>query len=250
VGRDFEIDQQIVVSATPEVIWDAIATGPGIDSWFMGHSEVVPGPGGTVRSVFGDYAPECTITSWQPGTRLAYRTDAEPDGRFIAYEFLIEGRDSGSTVIRMVTGGFLPGEDWEDEYDAMSKGLQLFLHTLAEYVTHFAGRTPVVVTVFSQDGRAWPAGWPALHEAIGLTAPAAIGQPVRFSPAGLPPIDGVVYLTNPDVVGVRANDALYRFLGGYGGPIVLAHQLFGHGIDPARTESAWQAWLAQTLGYR
>ena len=37
------------VHATPEEVWQAIATGPGIDSWFMGRNEVEPGEGGRPR---------------------------------------------------------------------------------------------------------------------------------------------------------------------------------------------------------
>ena len=45
--RDFEIADEITLAATPEQVWDAIATGPGVDSWFMGRTELEPGHGGT-----------------------------------------------------------------------------------------------------------------------------------------------------------------------------------------------------------
>ena len=32
--REFEIKKEVEVDGTPEQVWDAIATGPGIDSWF------------------------------------------------------------------------------------------------------------------------------------------------------------------------------------------------------------------------
>jgi uncharacterized protein YndB with AHSA1/START domain len=245
MGRNFEVSHQIAVASSPEVIWDAIATGPGIDCWFMGHNEVEPGPAGVVRTVMGDYRPELAITAWDPGTRLAYREAAQPDGRFIAYEFLIEGRDAGSTVLRMVTSGFLPDDDWEDEYDAMSKGLQMFLRTLAEYINHFTGRKATVITAFGPQTADWHADWAKLHQAFGLTAPAAIGAPAVLHSPGLPNIEGVVYFTNPDTIGIRTADAIYRFLGGFHGPIVAAHHLFADTIDQTATESAWQTWLGQ-----
>ena len=91
MGRPFEQRHEAEVPATPEEIWAAIATGPGIDSWFMGRNDVRPGPGGSVRTVFGEYAPELGVTAWDPGRRFAYRSDEAPDRRFIAHEFLIEG---------------------------------------------------------------------------------------------------------------------------------------------------------------
>ena len=39
------------------------------------------------------------MTAWDPARRFAYRSGEAADGRFIAYEFLIEGRD-GEHVLR------------------------------------------------------------------------------------------------------------------------------------------------------
>ena len=45
MGRPFENRREAEVPATPDEVWAAIASGPGIDSWFMGRSEVRPGAG-------------------------------------------------------------------------------------------------------------------------------------------------------------------------------------------------------------
>ena len=45
MAHAFEIAQEIEVDATPEQVWEAIATGPGLDSWFLGHSEIEPREG-------------------------------------------------------------------------------------------------------------------------------------------------------------------------------------------------------------
>jgi uncharacterized protein YndB with AHSA1/START domain len=247
MGKEFEVDLELAVDATPDQVWDAIATGPGIDSWFMGRNEVEPGVGGAVRTAFGAYNPQHTITDWQPNERLAYGS-SDPDGRRLGYEFLIEGRDGGSTVVRMVTSGFLPGDDWADEYDAMAKGLAMFIHTLREYLAHFPGRTAArIIANAPQPGDDWRHDWAVLHDALGLNVPAEQGDRVTIAPAGLPPIDGVVYYTNPDTVGIRTDDALYRFLGGRMGPINASHHLFGPDVDEPATESAWAGWLAETL---
>ena len=140
MGRPFENRSEAEVPASPDEAWAAIASGPGIDSWFMGRSEVRPGPDGTVRTVFGEYAPELGVTAWDPARRFAYRSGEAPDGRFIAYEFLIEGRAGGSTVLRTVTSGFLPGDDWAEEFEAMTLGGEMYFRTLVEYLSHFAGR--------------------------------------------------------------------------------------------------------------
>ena len=89
------------VDATPEQVWAAIATGPGIDSWFMGRNEVEPG-GRRRAPTFGGYTREATITAWEPRHRFAYRSAEAEDGRFMAIRVPLEGRDGGSTVAALV----------------------------------------------------------------------------------------------------------------------------------------------------
>jgi uncharacterized protein YndB with AHSA1/START domain len=233
MGREFEGVEELRVDATPEQVWDAIATGSGIDSWFMGRNEV--DPGAVVRTAFGGYTPEYTISAWEPGKRLAYGSQGE-DGRSIGYEFLIEGRDQDSTVLRVATAGFLPGDDWADEYDAMLKGNALFFHTLATYLDHFAGRVATPVTAFGPMITDWPRTRAKLMTAIGRH-----GDEVRFTPAGLPAVDGTVYFENDDTIGIRTENAIYRFLRGFRGPVMACHHLFDTTDD---TEQAWVAWLS------
>ena len=241
MGRTFEQRAKAEVPATPDEIWAAIATGPGIDTWFMGRTDVRPGKDGAVRTVFGEYAPELDVTAWEPARRFAYRSSEVPDGRFIAYEFLIEGRAGGSTVLRTVTSGFLPGDDWAEEFEAMTLGGELYFRTLVEYLTHFAGRFAVPVTAFGPDGTTWARDRALICRALGLPGDAGRGDRVTG------PVDGVVYFANAHAIGVRTQDALYRFLRGFGKPPIAAHHLFAEDADPAQAERAWRAWLNRTL---
>jgi uncharacterized protein YndB with AHSA1/START domain len=251
VGERFEQQREAEVPASPAEVWEAIATGPGIDSWFMGHSEVQPGDGGTVRTVFGEYAPELEVTAWDPPRRFGYRGAEAPDGRFIAYEFLIEGRGGGSTVLRVVTSGFIPGDDWADEYEAMTGGGDGYFRTLVEYLVHFRGRFAVPVTAFGpgvRPGTAWERDHALLSAALGLPAAAAAGDTARFAPAETGwPVEGVVYFASPGSIAVRTPGAFYRFLRGFGHPVVAAHQLFSEDISPDEAARAWESWLARVL---
>jgi uncharacterized protein YndB with AHSA1/START domain len=233
VTKSFENVTELSVTATPEQVWDAIATGPGIDSWFMGRSEVEAGS--VVRTAFGGYTPEQPVTAWDPPSRLAYGSEPAPDGRFVAYEFLVEGRAGASTVIRAVTTDFLPGDDWEAEYDAMTFGFAMFHRTLVEYLNHFAGRAARPLTVFGPPVGDWAAAWRSLSAALSLD-----GDAVRLAVPGLSPVDGTVYYRNEHTLGIRTSGALYRFLRGFGGQFVAAHHIF----DGTDTAPAWQRWLA------
>ena len=248
MGERFEQRRKAEVPASPEEVWAAIATGPGIDSWFMGHSEVQPGSGGTVRTVFGAYTPELDITAWDPPRRFGYRSGEAPDGRFIAYEFLIEGRGGGSTVLRAVTSGFIPGDDWADEYEAMMAGGDGYFRTLLEYLAHFGGRFAVPVTAFGPPGIAWERDRALLCAALGLPGDGAPGEVARFSPAETGrPVEGVVYFGTDSAIALRTPDAFYRFLRGFGHPMVAAHQLFTPDADPGHAARAWGSWLARVL---
>ena len=183
------------------------------------------------------------MTAWDPPRRFAYRTPEAEDGRFIAYEFLIEGRGGGSTVLRLVTSGFLPGDDWESEYDALGTGWEMYLHLLGQYLTWFRGRAVTPVTVMAP-GAADPAEfWPRLRGGLGLGGEVAESDKVRLTPEGLDPIEGVVDYVSPQTLGVRTEDGLYRFVRGHNGMVAVGHHLYGDDVDGDEAERAWQAWL-------
>jgi uncharacterized protein YndB with AHSA1/START domain len=251
MGHEFAQHNEAEVPASPDQVWAAIATGPGIDSWFMGRNEVQAGAGGAVRTVFGEYAPELAITEWDPARRFAYGSGRAPDGRFIAYEFLIEGRAGSSTVLRTVTSGFLPGDDWADEFEAMTLGAELYFRTLVAYLTHFAGRFAVPVTAFGPPGTSWSRDRSLLCRALGLAKEPKPeepkpGDPVRFV-GETGPAEGVVYFANAHSIGVRTPDGLYRFMRGFAKPVIAAHHLFGADAEPDQARQAWEAWLSRTL---
>jgi uncharacterized protein YndB with AHSA1/START domain len=245
VGHEFELHKEITLAASPEQVWDAIATGPGVDAWFMGRSEIEPREGGATSFTIGGQTESSTITAWEPGKRFTHSTEPGEDGAFMAVEYLIEGRDGGGTVLRLVQGGVLGG-DWETEYEAMKTGWDMYLHTLAQYLTYFPGWTAGTVSAF-RPGVAGDRFWAVLQGRLGLGDAVSEGDRVSLSIEGLAPIEGVVdYMDLPTFLGVRTDDAFYRFI--HSGPqrgdtVVLGHHLFTPGIDSAKAEQTWQAWL-------
>ncbi|MFJ5987453.1 SRPBCC domain-containing protein [Lentzea sp. NPDC092896] len=240
--HEFEISKEVEVDGTPEQVWDAIATGPGIDSWFMGPHTVDGRVGGRMTLDLGFFQESSTITSWEPGKRLAYESDKGEDGTFHAMEYLIEGRDQGTTVLRFVHTGIL-ADGWGDEFvDQQSKGWDMYLFTMAEYVKHFAGRPGTYV--FAQ----WPEqpegadNWPVLLKALGVPSDAEVGDEVTLEPFG---INGVVdYVVRHDLhnfLGVRGPEGIYRFHG----TSAFGHHVFG---DATGQAEKWQAFLTQTVG--
>jgi uncharacterized protein YndB with AHSA1/START domain len=248
LAEPFEINDEVTVDASPEEVWEAITNGPQVDSWFMGRSEIEPRHGGAVRTDVGDFVMESTITAWEPGKRLAYQTAEDPDGRVMAFEYLIEGRGGGKTVIRFVHSGFLSGEGWEAEYDALKKGDPAYLHKLAQYLTHFRGRIAAKnIFVHAQVSVEKGEAWAVFHRELGLSGPVKLGDGVSAALEGLPSIEGVVDFLNDDFLGVLASDGLYRLIHGHDGSVVVEHHIFSDDLAQRESPEAWQAWLGKVF---
>ncbi len=242
----FELRKEITLEATPRQVWEAIATGRGIDAWFMGRNQVEPREGGRLTMTIGDHTEEGTVTAWEPPRRFAYRAESPDGSAFMAFEWLVEGRGDGTTVLRLVQSGVL-GDDWETEYDALDKGWHMYLHQLGQYLRFFSGRPATPVSVMGPGPADADRMWAELRRGLGLAGVPAEGDRVRLTPDGLAPIEGVVDYVSPAFLGVRSDDGLYRFARGFDGSVAMGHHLFAHDLDPDEAERAWQAWLGRVF---
>lgn len=232
MSKNFEIRKEVVLEATPEQVWQAIATTEGQAAWS-------PDP-------YGHH--EGSIVDRDPPTRFAVRTPETPNGAFHAFEYLIEARDGSTTVLRFMHSGFL-GNDWDAEYsyeELTSHGWDMYLHTLAQYLKHFPGRPATYVEAQAPPAAATEQAWSVLEKGLGLTGPVELGERVRLTPEGLPPIEGIVDYVEPgkDFLAVRTSDGLYRFhgLAIIGMPIAVGHYVYT-AVDRDDTEKAWKSWL-------
>jgi uncharacterized protein YndB with AHSA1/START domain len=245
-----ELEKIIELDASPEQVWAAIATGPGISAWFV-PSEVEPRVGGTISADFGGGAVSTgRVTAWEPGHRFAHGSAEPPaEGPDYAFEYLVEGRDGGGTVVRFVQSGFA-AENWQDEYDSFEKGWALFFGNLRTYLADFDG-LPVrnaVSMAFAPVGAAQ--AWPVLHRALGLPGRPAVGETVALT--GPVPIDGVVDVATDEFLGVRAERSLHRFgaEGQDGCGLSAYHYFYGEPVDAATVTKAWDSWLTSLFEAR
>ena len=134
------------VPATPEQVWDAIATADGISAWMV-PTRLDPQIGGAVSFDVGKFWSHGIVTDYTPTRRFAYAepwpiADHMPTADHdlssltpIATEFLIESASGGSCVIRVVSSAYGSGADWENEFFAeMIADVIAILDNLA---THF-----------------------------------------------------------------------------------------------------------------
>jgi uncharacterized protein YndB with AHSA1/START domain len=242
--HEFEIRKEITVEATPEQVWEAISTSGGVDSWFMGHSDFEPREGGTATfEMFGETGTS-TITAWEPARRLAYRSEPDEQGRFMAFEYLVEGRGGGSTLVRLVHSGVL-GDDWSQEYDALQVGDFMYLQKLALYLKAFAGRSATwnmfLVGPQNPDGKRV---FDAFAAAFGLDVTPVEGDRVRLAVPGLPDTAGTVeFLRLPEYLGVRTAEGMYALVHGFMDTVVVEYHAFGE-VDRDATGTAWRDWLS------
>jgi uncharacterized protein YndB with AHSA1/START domain len=246
MGR--ELVKIVELDASPEQVWQAIASGPGISAWFVPH-RVEPRVGGAMSAQFGGgFDAAGRVRVWEPGRRFGYgAAEAPPEGAAnYAFEFLVEGRDGGGTVLRFVQSGFLD-EGWENEYASYDAGWDLFFDNLRSYLAHFAG-LPVhnVVSMTVAAGSAAEA-WPVLHRALGLTGRPALGQTVTLRPDGPPPITGVVDVATDEFLGLRSATGLHRIgaEGDTGCGVSAYHYFYGDPVDTDALTAAWQRWLTE-----
>jgi len=150
----YRFELELTVSATPEQVWDAIASADGISAWMV-PTELDPRQGGAVKFHMGpDGASEGRVTAFEPTNRIAYEEDwatlvGHPgaDVTPLATEFLVEARSGGTCVVRVVSSAFGTGADWENEFwGEMEMGWGTLLDNLRIYLTHFAGERATATT--------------------------------------------------------------------------------------------------------
>ena len=243
---DKKLEKTLELAASPEQVWAAIATGPGISAWFV-PTEVV---GDEIRQDFGsgNVATGQVSADEQSGTfRYGALPESAEAGGY-AFEFLVQARDGGGTVLRFVQSGFGDAEGWEAEYDSLDTGWDLFFANLAAYLEHFAGQPAVGVTVMGWAEALTPAeAWPVLYRGLGLTGRPAVGDRVRLTPDGPAPIEGVVDVSSDEFLGVRSEHGLHRIgaEGSAGCGVSAYHYFYGVELDTAAATSAWQTWLTR-----
>ena len=236
----FEVRGEIAVDATPDQVWAAIASGPGVDSWLMGRTEIDSDSKTSTFEMFGDTST-AAITAWEPGHRFATQEEKKADGTFMAFDWLIEARDGGGAVVRFVHSGML-GDDWEAEYNGLSVGDQAYLSKLGVYLEHFAPRTARQSTFLP--GPVAQDSWAAMTAAVGAGTDAADGQPARLTVPGIEPAEGTVeFVHAPSFVGMRTDDAMYVLIHGYNDMVFATAHYFDDRDRSAETE-AWQNWLS------
>lgn len=250
------VQAEVELPGTPEEVWQAIATGPGISSWLVpAEFEERDGKPVALKLNFGPgMEPRSAVTAWDPPRMFS--TEAEgfiPGSPPIANEWSVEARGGGVCVLRIVQSLFASTDDWDNQLEGAKGGLASFLGILRLYLTHFRGQPSAMMKWMVPVAGTEAEAWAALTSALGLKG-LSVGQ--RWTaPTGVPSFSGVVeYVTeNP-------YDALLRLdkpgpgvaaLGAvdFGGQSMVALNFYLYGNPAAGTVARetplWEAWFQE-----
>ncbi len=248
------VQVELEVPGTPEEVWQAIATGPGISSWFVpAEFEMRDGKPVAVKLNFGPgMESRSVVTAWEPARKWASQSDGwVPGSPPIANEWTIDARAGGTCVVRIVHSLFASTDDWDGQLEGTESGWPAFLCTLRIYLTHFRGQRSAMMQLMAAAAGTEAEAWATLTAALGVKG-LHVGE--RWStPAGVPAYSGVAeYITQ------KPYDALLRLdrpkpgvaaLGAvnFGGQSMVALNFYHYGDQAAATVASetplWQSWL-------
>lgn len=243
------------VPGSPEEVWHALATGPGISSWFV-PTEVEERDGKPVAIKYffgpGVEIPSVVTASEKPHTFAQEASGWKPDSPAMATEWRIEARSGGICIVRIVHSLFASTDAWDNELEGAASGWSGFLSILRLYLKHFSGQRSAIMQVSTPVASSEAEAWDALTAALGVKGK-SVGE--RWTtPAGVSPLSGVV-----ELVTENPYDALLRLdtpgpgiaaLGAVtypSGDRVVAMNLYMYGDQAAdivaRETPLWQAFL-------
>lgn len=246
------IELEVEVRGSPEEVWRAIATGPGISSWYVPHT-VDEREGGVATASFGpgpEMQIEGRVVAWEPPHRVLFDGGG---GEGLAFEWLVEARDGGTCVVRLVNTGFGSGEDWDAQYDDMAEGWLLFLCNLRLHLEHFPGQTATAVLPTATWAGPRDTTWARLTDALGISAAPAVGERIEVNAPDAPTLAGTVADAAPWRLALLLDQpspgTAFLAVERHGEQVGVSVWSYLYGTDGAaaaeRDEPRWRRWLTE-----
>ena len=244
------VQVEVEVPGTPEQVWQAIATGPGVGAWFV-PTEMDDRVGGAVTSHFGGGMDSVsTITEWDAPHRFVKEGSWGPNSPSVATEWIVEARDGGTCLVRVVHSLFAETDDWDDQLTGIESGWPSFFRILRLYLERFPGQPSSQIQLMAMPAAL--GAWEKLAGALNL-AGAAPGER-RDAGDGAPPLSGIVESVNaaghPHTllrVDLPAPGAVFATSCPYGEKAYVTVSFYLYGDTAAavvaRDQSAWTAWM-------
>lgn len=258
------VEVEVEVPGTPEEVWEAIASGPGVSSWFV-PTEVEPGADGTPVKVVSHFGPGdsmdavAEVTEWEPPRRFVAKSgDLGPDAPEVATEWIVEARSGSTCTVRVVHSLFADSDDWDGQLEGWESGWPWFFQILRLYCQAFLGQPCVAYRVMGSTTGTPEEAWNTFAPYVGVldAEPGAICT----SADGMPPLVGTLKSKQE---GEHAHGALVRldepaagilsaFVLPMGDAVFVVMDIFHYGRmarDAADIwEPRWQTWMRERFG--
>jgi uncharacterized protein YndB with AHSA1/START domain len=248
------------VPGTPEQVWQAIATGPGISSWLF-PTQVEEREGGAVKFQIGPGMESSgSVTVWDPPNKFAYEETNWSEGAPpLGTEFVIEARSGGTCVVRLVHSLFTDQERWDDELGGFEAGWSAFFKVLRLYLRHFPGEHAVPFRILGKTSNSEAEAWATLKSSLRFEG-ATPGQPWTTSGTDAPALSGTIaYLDESaalrELIAVLDQPSPGIALVGVATwsqhvHVAISFYLFGPRAATVarREEAAWTRWQEQRFG--
>lgn len=255
------IEVEVEVPGTPEEVWQAVATGPGLSSWFVPAefeerdgkpvaASLTFGPGVVSRSV---------VTAWDPPRLFARESKGwAPGSPPIAVEFTVEARSGGTCIVRVVQSLFASTDDWDEQLTGAEGGWPGIFRILRLYLTYFRGQPSATMQLMSPVPGTPAEAWAALTSALGL-GDVKVGEAWAAS-AGAPALGGVIERISDSPYGALLRldrpapgiAALYTIE--FGDTVMAALTFFLYGESAAailaREKPLWETWMQDRFATR
>lgn len=193
------IELSVDVEGGVEEVWRAVATGPGISSWYVPH-EVEERPGGSAVASFGD-TPEMQIPGrvavWEPPRRIVF--DGGDAGGGLTFEWIVEPLGAGLCTVRLINAGFGPAgdPDQDAQYDMMAEGWKLFMLNLRLHCQHFLGQVASSALPMQPTELRQADAWNALCSRLGVSTTLTVGDRIDVPVGPRTSIVGTVVEARP-----------------------------------------------------
>ncbi|HEV7948520.1 MAG TPA: SRPBCC domain-containing protein, partial [Glaciihabitans sp.] len=156
----------------------------------------------------------------------------------------LEERPDGKSWLRYIHHGVNLDPEHNQE-DAVQQHTDFYLHTLNEYVTHFAGLDAAFVDLQGPESSAAPDAFDRVRKALGLINTSKVDDSVQVTIGDSASFVATIDYISPNFIGLRTETALYRVFGrnAFGATVGLTIHVFDPADDAVAASAKWQAWL-------
>ncbi len=252
------VEVGVEVPGTPEDVWAAIATGPGVSAWFM-PTTIEEKEGGEIKASFGPGMDSVSkITKWDPPTVFVAdsRDDMGEDGPTIATEWHVEAKDGGTCTVRVVHRWFADTDQWDKQIEGYEGGWPGYFRILRMYLSYFPGQKSKAFQQIGFASEPKEEAWSSFTKKLGIPSAPKIGDRITAT-NGTVELDGVV-----DNVGEGEHAELilmkveqpfagvaHIFGMPMGGQVILSLSFYAFGEDAeqkvAEEEPKWAAFVSE-----